>query len=213
VLTAINKCTYQNRCCFSTNHNKMAQEEVKSSQRWWWMFWGLRRTVESIPLRTEKRISQIDNLLQCLTHLDKESASWFTLGNKHGVLIKEPRYEALKWFMKEGWSFYTYRKKLSRWNPLRDWMDWLSIGIALLSTHHIARIGAQSPIRVLPLELIRRLKGFLFKKFPSQPQSELQRRRMPLCAVCSVQPACGVCGRCRYCKTRRCRECGPRLNG
>jgi hypothetical protein len=154
-----------------------------------------RETIEELPEDTpfEKLKFGMDLLLLN----SRKDFDWFTIVEKDGEYIVRPRYESCKWFLQQGWSFETFRKidEMEVWDPLGHWMDWLSISLVIVSTHHVPRIGARSPIRVLPLELIVRLKGFLLETFPDRRQGEFYT----VCMKCRLHIPCKVCGICRYC--------------
>jgi hypothetical protein len=131
---------------------------------------------------------------------------------KNGLQTKRPNYSWMSYFLKLGCSLQLAREKLPKWNPLRIWGDWIELCITLLSARAIPRLRTTSPIRVLPAELIRRMKGFLFEPFPDQPNPSL----VLLCTNCKVHPRaslnkfCELCSRNVECYIRThvwCQEC------
>jgi hypothetical protein len=164
-----------------------------------------KKTIKRLPKSTP--LDKVSFGIDLLLSNSIQDFDWFTVVKEDGEYFIRPRYESYKWFLQRGWSFKEFRVQyMNVWDPSRHWMDWLSICLALVSTHRIPRIGAQSPIRVLPLDLIRRLKGFLFEPFPDRRLGQ----EYPLCSECDVHPTCKGCDICLYCsyqKNWHCESC------
>jgi hypothetical protein len=130
---------------------------------------------------------------------------WFIIVRvKDGNRVKRPRYAFLSYYIQLGCR--PFGADIPKWNPLHLWLEWLLTAITLLSVRQIPRIGFRSPIRVIPEDLLHRLKDFLFAPFPDQPYSTAG---IPVCSICAINPACSECYRCPDHLEVCCRFCGP----